>query len=178
VGVRTYPLSPFPPQSTTKSRYSEYFYQFLEVFQSLISSLSTSDKFLVTGNFNIIVDDFTDSNAFQFLFICLLKIINSPTAPRTECLARAIRAIKVLSSVMTFFLLVSLLTLLQYFPILSTAVQLSLVFLKTCICHAAAAATESAIADCRMRRGWDAFSAAFTAERSCHRDSTSTFATW
>jgi exonuclease III len=57
-----------PPQSTTKSRHSVSFSQFLEDFQTLISSVSTSPhEFLITGDFNIHVDDPTDSNAIQFL---------------------------------------------------------------------------------------------------------------
>jgi len=42
--------------------------QFLEDFQTLISSVSTSPhEFLITGDFNIHVDDLADSNAIQFL---------------------------------------------------------------------------------------------------------------
>jgi len=55
------------PQSTTKSRHYVSFSQFLEDFQTLISNVSTSHKFLMTGDFNIHVDDLTDSNAIQFL---------------------------------------------------------------------------------------------------------------
>jgi len=44
------------------------FSQFLEDFQTLISSVSTSPhEFLITGDFNIPVDDLTDANAIQFL---------------------------------------------------------------------------------------------------------------
>jgi len=56
-----------PPQSNTKSRHSVSFSQFLEDFQTLISSVSTSHEFLITGDFSIRVDDLTDSNAIQFL---------------------------------------------------------------------------------------------------------------
>jgi len=57
-----------PPQSNTKSRHSVSFSQFLEDFQTLISSVSTSPhEFLFTGDFNIHVDDLTDSNAIQLL---------------------------------------------------------------------------------------------------------------
>jgi len=57
-----------PPQSNTKSRHSVTFSQFLEDFSTLISSVSTSPhEFLITGDFNIHVDDLTDSNAIQFL---------------------------------------------------------------------------------------------------------------
>jgi len=44
------------------------FSQFLEDCQTLNSSASTSSReFLITGDFNIHVDDLTDSNATQFL---------------------------------------------------------------------------------------------------------------
>jgi len=57
-----------PPQSSTKSRHYVSFSQFLEDFQTLIPSVSTSPhKFLITGDFNIHVDDLADSNATQFL---------------------------------------------------------------------------------------------------------------
>jgi len=57
-----------PPQSTAKSRHSVSFSQFLEDFQTLISLVSTSHhEFLITGDFNMQVDDLTDSNAMQFL---------------------------------------------------------------------------------------------------------------
>jgi len=39
------------------------FSQFLEDFQTLISSVSTSHEFLTTGDFNTHVDDLADSNA-------------------------------------------------------------------------------------------------------------------
>jgi len=59
-----------PPQSNTKSRHSVSFSQFLEDFQTLISSVSTSPhEFLITADFNIHVDDLADSNAIQFLSI-------------------------------------------------------------------------------------------------------------
>jgi len=59
-----------PPQSNTKSRNSVSFSQFLEDFQTLISSLSTSPhEFLITGDFNMHVNNLTDSNAIQFLSI-------------------------------------------------------------------------------------------------------------
>jgi len=57
-----------PPQSNTKSWHSVSFSQFLEDFQTLISSVSTSPhEFLITDDFNIHVDDLADSNAVQFL---------------------------------------------------------------------------------------------------------------
>jgi len=57
-----------PPQSNTKSRHYVSFSQFLEDFQTLVSSVSTSPhEFLITGDFNIHVDDLADSNAIQFL---------------------------------------------------------------------------------------------------------------
>jgi len=43
------------------------FYQFLEDFQILISPVSTSHEYLITGEYNIYVDDLADSNAIQFL---------------------------------------------------------------------------------------------------------------
>jgi len=104
-----------PPRSTTKSRHSVSFSQFLEDFQTLIASVSTSPhEFLIAGDFNIHVDDLADSNATQFLslldntnltqhvffpthwhshtlhIICLLKITKSPTAPIAKYLTRAI----------------------------------------------------------------------------------------
>jgi len=57
-----------PPQSSTKSWHSVSFSQLLEDFQTLISSVSTSPhEFLITGDFNIHVDDLANSNAIQFL---------------------------------------------------------------------------------------------------------------
>jgi len=57
------------PQASTKSRHSVSFSQFLEYLQTLISSVSTTNEFLITGDFNIHVADPTDSrpNAIQFL---------------------------------------------------------------------------------------------------------------
>jgi len=51
-----------PPQFNTNSRHSMSFSQFLEDFQTLISFVSTSPhEFLITGDFNIHVDDLNDS---------------------------------------------------------------------------------------------------------------------
>ena len=51
------------------------FSQFLEDFPILLSSVSTiPHEFLITGDFNIHVDDPTDSNALQF--ISLLNLAN------------------------------------------------------------------------------------------------------
>jgi exonuclease III len=55
-----------PPQSSVKSRLSSTFSQFLEDFKTLISSFSTSHEFFITGDFNIHVDDQSDSNDTQF----------------------------------------------------------------------------------------------------------------
>jgi exonuclease III len=64
-----------PPSSFAKSRDSASFSQFLDDFQTLISSISTlSHDFLITGDFNIHVDDLTDSSALQF--ISLLDLAN------------------------------------------------------------------------------------------------------
>jgi len=64
------------PQSNNKFRHSVSFSQFLEDFQTLIASVSTSPhEFLITGDFNIHVDNLTDSNAIQF--ISLLDHANS-----------------------------------------------------------------------------------------------------
>jgi len=57
-----------PPSSLAKSRDTASFSQFLEDFQTLISSISTTPhEFLITGDFNIHVDDLTDSNALKFI---------------------------------------------------------------------------------------------------------------
>ena len=64
-----------PSSSSVKSRDSSSFSQFLDDFQTLISFISTSPHdFLITGDFNIHVDDLTDSNALQF--ISLLDLAN------------------------------------------------------------------------------------------------------
>jgi exonuclease III len=64
-----------PSSSSVKSRDSTSFSQFLDDFQTLISFISTSPHdFLITGDFNIHVDDLTDSNALQF--ISLLDLAN------------------------------------------------------------------------------------------------------
>jgi len=73
-----------PPQSNTKSRHSVSFSLFLEDFQTLISSVSTSHyEFLITGDFNIHVDDLTDSNVIQFLSLLdhanLTQLVLFPT---------------------------------------------------------------------------------------------------
>ena len=53
-----------PPSSSAKSRDTASFSQFLEDFQTLVSLASTTPhEFLITGDFNIHVDDHTDSNA-------------------------------------------------------------------------------------------------------------------
>ena len=57
-----------PPASTATSRLSVSFSQFLNDFQTLITSVSTTlHEFVITGDFNIHVDDLTDSNAIQFI---------------------------------------------------------------------------------------------------------------
>ena len=64
-----------PPSSSAKSRNTASFSQFLEDFKTLISSISTlPHDFLITGDFNIHVDDLTDSNTLQF--ISLLDLAN------------------------------------------------------------------------------------------------------
>ena len=80
-----------PPQSTTKSQHSVSFSQFLEDFQTLISSISTSPhEFLITGDFNIHVDDLTDSNAIQFLSLLdhanLTQHVSFPTHQHSHTL--------------------------------------------------------------------------------------------
>jgi len=45
------------------------FFQFLEAFHTLILSLSTYHEFLINSDFNIHVDDLTDSNAIQLLLL-------------------------------------------------------------------------------------------------------------
>jgi hypothetical protein len=64
-----------PPSSPAKSRDVASFSQFLEDLQTLISSISTTPfEFLITNDFNIHVDDPTDSNALKF--ISLLDLAN------------------------------------------------------------------------------------------------------
>ena len=63
------------PFSSAKSQDTASFSQFLDDSQTLISPTSTSaHDFLITGNFNIHVDDLTDSNTLQF--ISLLELAN------------------------------------------------------------------------------------------------------
>ena len=73
-----------PPQSVAKSRLTSTFSQFLEDFKTLISIVSTSPlEFVITGDFNIHVDDPSDSNAIQFLSLLdhanLIQHVNFPT---------------------------------------------------------------------------------------------------
>jgi hypothetical protein len=73
-----------PPSSSAKSRDTASFSQFLEDFQTLVSLASTTPhEFLITGDFNIHVDDHTDSNAAQFLTLLdqanLTQHVNFPT---------------------------------------------------------------------------------------------------
>jgi exonuclease III len=57
-----------PPSSSAKSRATSPFSPFLKDFQTLVSMVSTTPhEFLVTGDFNVHVDDLTDSCAVQFL---------------------------------------------------------------------------------------------------------------
>lgn len=57
-----------PPSSSAKSRATLSFSQFLEDFQTLVSLASTTPhEFLITGDFNVHVDDPKDSYAIQFL---------------------------------------------------------------------------------------------------------------
>ncbi len=73
-----------PLQSTAKSRLTSTFFQFFEEFKTRISIVSTSlHKFVNTGDFNINVDDPSDSNATQFLSLPddanLIQHVNCPT---------------------------------------------------------------------------------------------------
>ena len=64
-----------PPSAFAKSQNTASFSQFLDDFQTIISSISTSPHdFLITGAFNIHVDDLTDSNTMQFM--SLLNLAN------------------------------------------------------------------------------------------------------
>ena len=59
-----------PPISQAKSRIKSSFSQFLDDFQCFISSVATlSHDFLITGDFNIHVDDLSDNYSQQFLSI-------------------------------------------------------------------------------------------------------------
>lgn len=87
-----------PPSSTAKSRDTASFSQFLEDFQTLISVASTTPhEFLITGDFNIHVDDPTDSNAIQFLTLLnqayLTQHVTFPTHRKSHTLDLVITAI-------------------------------------------------------------------------------------
>jgi len=63
-----------PPQSNTKTRHYVSSSQFLEDVQTLISSVSTfPHEFLITGDFNIHVDDLTDSNAIRSYHFLIMQ---------------------------------------------------------------------------------------------------------
>jgi exonuclease III len=73
-----------PPSSHAKHRDIASFSQFLKDFQTLISSVSTTPhEFIITGDFNIHVDDLTDSNAAQFTSLLdhanLIQHVSFPT---------------------------------------------------------------------------------------------------
>jgi exonuclease III len=64
-----------PPTSLSKSRNKSSFSHFLEDFQSFISNVATlPHDFIITGDFNIHVDDFSDSHTQQFM--SLLSLAN------------------------------------------------------------------------------------------------------
>jgi exonuclease III len=75
-----------PPSSSAKSRDTTSFSQFLDDFQTLISSISTSPHdFLITGDFNIHVDDLTDSNTLQFISLLDLANLTQHVSFPTHC---------------------------------------------------------------------------------------------
>ena len=96
-----------PPQSTAKSRLSSSFSQFLEDFRTLISIVSTSpNEFVITGDFNIHVDDPSDSNSIQFLSLLdhanLIQHVKFPTHQHSHTLDLVITsATSTLSPILT-----------------------------------------------------------------------------
>ena len=69
-----------PPSNKHKSKFSE----FLQEFQDLLSTaMATAHEFIITGDFNIHVDDPKDNNAKNFLSILaatnLHQLVNFPT---------------------------------------------------------------------------------------------------
>ena len=75
-----------PPSSPAKSRDVASFSQFLADFQTLISSISTTPyEFLITGDFNIHVDDLTDSNALKFISLLDLANLTQHVPFSTHC---------------------------------------------------------------------------------------------
>jgi exonuclease III len=97
-----------PPLSPAKSRHSVPFSQFLEDFQTLISTISTTPhEFVITGDFNIHVDDLTDSNSIQFLSLLdhanLTQHVSFPTHRQSHTLDLVITsANSTLSPTVTF----------------------------------------------------------------------------
>ena len=86
-----------PPSSSAKSRTTASFSQFLEDFQTLVSVASTlPHEFLITGDFNIHVDDPTDPNAIQFLTLLdhanLIQHVTCPTHRQSHTLDLVITA--------------------------------------------------------------------------------------
>ena len=80
-----------PPQSAAKSRTISSFSQFLEDFRTLISIIATSPhEFIITGDFNIHVDDPNDSSAIQFLSLLdhanLIQHVSFPTHRQSHTL--------------------------------------------------------------------------------------------
>jgi exonuclease III len=94
-----------PPPSTAKP---VSFSQFLDDFQTLISSVSTSPhEFIITGDFNIHVDDKNDSNALQFMSLLdhanLTQHVSFPTHRHSHILDLVITsANSTLSPTITF----------------------------------------------------------------------------
>jgi Endonuclease-reverse transcriptase len=96
-----------PPQSTAKSRLSSSFSQFLEDLRTLISIVPTSPhEFVITGDFNIRVDDPFESNAIQFLSLLyhanLIQHVKFPTHQHSHTLDLVIKsATSTLSPILT-----------------------------------------------------------------------------
>ena len=111
-----------PPLSSAKSRPSVSFSQFLNDFRTLISSVSTTPhEFVITGDFNIHVDDSTDSNAIQFISLLdsanLIQHVSFPTHRHSHTLDLVITsANSTLSPTLTF----SPISPSDHFPIISS----------------------------------------------------------
>jgi HEPN domain-containing protein len=111
-----------PPPSTAKSRLSMSFSQFLDDFQTLISSAATCPhEFVITGDFNIHVDDITNPNTIQFTSLLdhanLIQHVSFPTHRHSHTLDLVITsAFSTLSPTISF----SPISPSDHFPIFSS----------------------------------------------------------